>query len=184
VIRREVLAKNRRALVIYGEGHLRRRNRRSNYELDDWPGPFVGILERTTAATVFTISTAAVDIMTAELKSLQADVDSWPVPSLVLLRDTVLGAADFSLFAPSGDRYFMRNGERIDIPRDQWRTLRMEDQFDALLYLGPRSAMTRSRLPARLCLDPAYMEMRLSRMTLVGQPTEPLKTYCAALSAK
>jgi hypothetical protein len=181
LIRREVLAKHRRGLVIYGEGHLWRKNPRSNYEIDDLPGPLVSILNRTAGPTLFTISTASVD---KDVKELQADAESWPVPSLVMLRGTVLGATDFAVYSPTSARYLMRNGTRIDIPRDQWRVLRMEDQFDALLYFGPRSALTRSSLSPKLCADAAYLEMRMSRMALVGQPTDPLKRYCAAVAPK
>lgn len=59
-----------------------------------------------------------------------------------------------------------------------------QDQFDALLYLGPPSAITRSRLPPALCADPAYMKMRLERLALVGGPpgeAEQLKQYCATV---
>jgi hypothetical protein len=79
----------------------------------------------------------------------------------------------------------MRDGRLVPIPRDEWRSLRMEDQFDALLYLGPPSAITRSRLPPALCADPAYMKMRLERLALVGGPpgeAERLKQYCATVA--
>jgi hypothetical protein len=55
----------------------------------------------------------------------------------------------------------------------------MEEQFDGLIYLGPRSGLTMSRLPAALCADPAYRTMRLARMKLVGQPEEVLTRMCA-----
>jgi hypothetical protein len=181
VIRKEVLAKQRRALIVYGEGHLWRRNPRSNYELDDLPGPFVSILERTASVTLFTISTSSVD---RDLKTLQADAASWRAPSLILLRGTVLGATDFTVYTPSFGRYLMRGGTRTDIPRDQWRMLPMEDQFDALLYLGPPSALTQAKLAPQLCADAAYMEMRLGRMALVGQPTDQLKQYCMTVTPR
>jgi hypothetical protein len=186
VVRREVLAKQRRALMIFGDGHLLRRNPRTNYERepDDLPGPFAAILERGPGATLFTISSLAAY---KDLKTIQADVDSWRVPSLVLLRGTALGAEDFMEYwaaaGGGGTRWVRRDGKRTEIPKDQWRTLRMEDQFDALLYLGPPSSMTRSRLSPALCADSAYMEMRLSRMSLVKQPTDGLKNYCASVTA-
>lgn len=185
VARREVLAKRRRALMIFGDGHLLRRNPRTNYatEPDDLSGPFAAILEKIPGVRLFTISSLAVY---KDLTTIQADVDSWRAPSLVLLRGTTLGAEDFmEYWAPAGGggtRWLRRAGKRTEIPKDEWRTLRMEDQFDALLYLGPPSSMTRSRLSPALCADSAYMEMRLSRMSLVKQPTDGLKQYCASLS--
>jgi hypothetical protein len=44
----------------------------------------------------------------------------------------------------------------------------MEDQFDALLYLGLPSEITMLRLPPKLCEDRSYMDMRIQRMTLAG----------------
>ena len=40
LINREVLAKNRRALLIFGDGHFPRKSIRSNYERDDL-GPLI-----------------------------------------------------------------------------------------------------------------------------------------------
>lgn len=176
LITREVIAKKRRALLVFGEGHLWRRNPRTNFGVDDLPGPFVGILSRTVGQRVFTISSAPVDIV--DLATL-LDVHAWPAPSLALLRGTTLGAMDFAAFAPSSARYLMRNGKRIDIPRDQWRVIALEEQFDALLYLGPRSTLTQSRIPAALCTDPSYLKMRLARMAIVAQPSDALKQYCS-----
>jgi hypothetical protein len=41
---------------------------------------------------------------------------------------------------------------------------------DAVLHLGPPSAMTTSYLPPALCADPAYFAMRRERMALAGVP--------------
>jgi hypothetical protein len=56
---------------------------------------------------------------------------------------------------------------------------------DAVLYLGPPSAMTFSRLPASLCSDARYAAMRLERVRLTGamdeesRLREQLKRECA-----
>ena len=56
---------------------------------------------------------------------------------------------------------------------------------DAVLYLGPPSAITYSRLSASLCSDARYLEMRLERVRLgriVGEESrtrEELKRECA-----
>jgi hypothetical protein len=54
----------------------------------------------------------------------------------------------------------------------------MDEQFDALIYLGPPAAMTRSRLAPGTCADTAYINTRLARMALVGVPTDALKKIC------
>lgn len=53
----------------------------------------------------------------------------------------------------------------------------MEEQLDAIVYLGPPSAMTRSRLSAGICADSAYVTARLGRMALVGVPADASKKY-------
>jgi len=66
----------------------------------------------------------------------------------------------------------------------------MEDEFDALLYVGPPAQVTRAKLPAGLCADQAYMEMRLRRLTLMrtppgmASPADTLRKYCADATKK
>ncbi len=151
VLRREVLAKRRRALVIYGGGHLIRRN--------GMGGGIVDRLEKNKEASVFTVLPET----RRDLSALQADAASWPIPSLALLRGSALGAA---VIGPA----------------------HAEDQVDAILYLGPPSAMTRSKIAPAFCADRAYMEMRLGRLSLVApppgapiNPADQLRQDCAAM---
>jgi len=73
----------------------------------------------------------------------------------------------------------------------------MEDQFDAVLYVGPPSSITvrRGEIAPSLCADAEYMHMRLGRMGLVDppgrvlspgvvSPADRLKQYCATLEHK
>jgi hypothetical protein len=79
----------------------------------------------------------------------------------------------------------VRDGMPVPMPREEWRSLRMEDQFDAVLYLGPRSAMTSARVSPARCADQPYLKMRLRRMALMpgSEPEiDRLKRYCAAQS--
>ena len=73
-----------------------------------------------------------------------------------------------------------RDGRIVRVPRDEWTSLAMEDQFDAVLYIGSASAMTASERSPELCLDSTYMEMRRRRLTLAGlQPVlERLERWC------
>jgi hypothetical protein len=161
VIRKEVLAKGRRALVIYGDQHLIRKNSVIG-AADEWARGLIAQLERPEIAHVFTIHPET----RTNLATLQPDAASWPVPSLALVHGTVLGASVFE-------------------PGPQRRPVRTEEQFDAILYLGPLSAMTASQLAPALCSDRNYMEMRLSRLAMIspppGAPINPadrLKEYC------
>lgn len=142
VIRREVIAKGRRALVIYGDGHLFRAGQ-----------SLVSQLERDAGINVFTIATP-LSTMYEDLIALQPNVTSWPIPSLATVRRTALDAKQLTY-------------------------------RDAVLYLGPPTAITFSRLPASLCSDARYLEMRLERVRLLGivneesRTREELKRECA-----
>ncbi len=162
VLRREVLAKARRALVIYGGQHLLRRNTIPG-AADEWASGIVARLEKDRLATAFTILPET----RRDLRALQPDVASWPIPSLALLRGTSLGSTIWD-------------------PRLQRRPVRMEEQFDAILYLGPPSSMTSARLAPALCSDRGYIEMRTARLGLIPPPpgaavtpADQLKENCA-----
>jgi hypothetical protein len=140
LVRREVLAKNRRALALYGAGHFFRKVVSQS---------LVTILEGS-QTKVFTVWTNAA----LELSSVQADVQTWPVPSLAIIRGTPLGKAGLSTYL---------GANAGDVP-PQWLAP-MEDQFDAVLYLGPLSTITLGRPPAWRCTDPALPE-RIRRANL------------------
>jgi hypothetical protein len=131
VIEREVLARNRRALVIYGAGHLRRQNV-AGPALVDW-------LDGMAKGQVFTVLTGS-DL---SLAVVQPDVKTWRVPGLTLTKGTSL-----------------------------------DNQLDAVLYLGPLSARTWSRLSSALCADAEYRSMRVKRMAL----TQGVEKAAAALN--
>ena len=160
LIRREVLARGRRALLIWGHMHLQRRDVWTNYSDSSPTDLLLPILERETGTRVFSIWTNT----DADLEFLQPDVASWPAPSLAFLRGTVFGASDFTFYWPHEDeREEMRDGKAVTVPRERWRTLRMEDQFDAVLYLAHPMRITYARPSAALCADSAYIAMRSRR---------------------
>ncbi len=126
VVRREVLARNRRALLIFGDMHLRRAGQSLVSRLESANGP-----------RVFSV-TNAVGASSEALLAAVPTLASWTVPSMLLIppREAVG-------MGPLG-------------------------QFDAVLYLGPPSQMTISRLPASLCADATYLKMRQDRMRWYG----------------
>ncbi len=166
LIQLEVLAKRRRALLVYGQLHYQRLNVMSNLDMQDWRmQTIVSLLERATPTRVFTIWNA-----NDELAAVQPDVASWTAPSLATLKGTTVGAADATVFVPSPARFTFRGDTPVQVPREQWRRLRAEDELDAVLYLGPRSAMTQLPLSTSICSDPRYIEERLRRIALTGIP--------------
>jgi len=148
LIKREVLSKNRRALVIYGDGHFARHM--------EWGGipTLAGLLTKATAGSVFSIWTNT----TVELQQIQSSVASWRVPSLALVKGTALGTISFTAY--SGLK----------------STRLMQDQYDAVLYLGPPSTITFAKISRALCGDADYMSMRLSRLALSPPPPSGLAT--------
>lgn len=166
VVQREVVAKGRKALLVYGVGHLRRKNPQANFESTGIAASVVSLLEETHGAKVFNIGLSF---------DLPGDAASWPVPTVVVLRGTTLGAAPV---AYDGPRVSVQDGKIAPVPRDQWRTLRMEDQYDALLYLGPRTSLDYAMVAPELCSDRQYVQMRSGRMALVEWKSDRLEDYC------
>ena len=106
LIRREALAKGRRALIIYGGMHLQRHDYARNYE----PGHgIVEVLERDAPCSVFSIWTNTL----TDLQAAQSSVSSWPNPSLTIVRDTLLGAQDFAVYFPFPVHKFDKSGKIV-----------------------------------------------------------------------
>jgi hypothetical protein len=168
LVQREVLARKRKALLIFGGRHLQRRNISANYEPIAGAETVLSVLHAA-GAKIFAIWTAT----NPEPESHSADLSTWPVPSLTLLRGTRVGQMDFAEFLPAGEaRFAIIDGKPSPLPRDRFRVVPMQEQFDALLYLGPLPTITVSKLPASLCANADYRQMRRSRMLLVNQKAQ------------
>jgi len=162
LIQREVLAKGRRALVVYGDGHFQARSERPGRSL-------VGILE-TSGTKVFAITSTF-----ADLSTFQPDMAKWMLPGLARLQGTLIGQAPYKVFfGPPPPVDFFKAHPRI------------EDHFDAVLVLGLPSAVRLAPLEYPHCNEPDYVRMRLGRMTLAGMPPQGdrLSTECAAAGPK
>jgi hypothetical protein len=169
LVRKEVLAKHRRALLLYADGHFYRKGEET---VPDWyvdktkpEEPLVSQLEKTNPGTIFSIAAPTA----ADLTKFEPDLATWRVPSVALLRGTTLGAANF--------------GTIYNLAGLEFKSVSLEDQFDALLYLGPPSTITLSQLSKSKCADKGYMKMRLDRMALVpwGQyEIRSLNEFCGA----
>ena len=183
LIQVEVLAKQRRALLMYGHMHFQRRNLFSNYVMQHWQAQsIVSLLERTTPTRVFTI-------WQHDLARVPVDVSSWPVPSIATIKGTTLGTVDFTLYYPApAQRFTIRDGAREPIPPEQWQSLRAEEQLDAVLYLGPATSTRRAyEIPPALCAEPGFLETQLARIAISGVPAfegERLRRYCADAVAR
>jgi hypothetical protein len=182
LVQLEVLARERRALVIFGQLHAQRKQLAANYDMDSWQAQtLVSVLERTTPTKVFSVWWAT------DLPKLQPDVVSWRAPSLATVRGTVLGAVDFAEYASLPARASFRDGKIVPVGREEWRSLRMEDQFDAVLYLGPLSETRPATPPSQdICADRAYLEKRLRHLDVAASPgqADRLRQSCAGVAPK
>ena len=177
LIQLEVIAKQRRALILYGHLHFQRKNVLSNYVMDSWQAQtLVSLIERATSKRVFTIWQLG-------LENAPVDASAWPVPSLFAIKGTNLGSAEMSVFRQAAGRFAIADGKMVQVPKEQWRTMRAEEQFDAILYLGPAAAMTSKpshEIPPGLCVEPGFLPRHLQRMALSAPrpEIERLQEYC------
>lgn len=164
LVRRQVLAHNRRALIVWANGHLLHQEILTNYDMTNWQAQtVVSLIEAPGGASVFTVRAEG------SLRQWQPDTASWKPMSLTLVRGTVLGAADFSEFENPGQRYRIRGDDDfVPVPRDQWVSRRLEEIVDAILYVGPESGRTTAGISPKLCADPGYVKMRLDRIALLN----------------
>ncbi|HKQ12639.1 MAG TPA: hypothetical protein VJT80_04355 [Steroidobacteraceae bacterium] len=166
LIRREVLGKGRRALIVYGALHFQRKVVWANYG-SEWPesDTLVMQLESQAPRAVFTIWRVTTSMQ------VPSYFTAWRLPSLAQLKNTDLGVADFGrYFAWEGERRAVRDGKAVVIPREEWRSMQMQDQFDAIIYLGPEASFKDWVLPEEKCADRAYVDMRLQRMAMLDSP--------------
>ena len=177
LIRREVVVRGRRALVVYGNLHFLRREILSNYDMSDWQAQTIVSLLEASGHKVFVIFGDG-----AGVRSVQPNTASWPDLSVTLVRGTVIGAADFAAINPVETRYAIRGVDKFDpIPKSEWRSLRTEEQVDAIIYLGKGG--TTAQLSPTLCADPNYAKTRIARIKLAGLPegeADRVRKLCGA----
>jgi hypothetical protein len=181
VVQIEVVAKQRRALIVYGHGHFQRKNQLSNYDMSDWRSQTIVSLLETAGIPVFTIW------RDSDLAKIQPDVSSWQTPAVSVVKGTILGAAPASAYLSAPRRYRPAGDKITEVPRPEWKEISAEQQLDAVLYLGPSSTLVQAVLSPELCADKDYMAMRVGRMKLIGMPPavgETLQKDCAARAAK
>lgn len=101
-----------------------------------------------------------------DLEGLQPSIRSWPIPSLAFVRDTVLGTPDIR-----------SSYNALNLPPGPF-----EEQFDAVLYLGPPSDFTDAQIAPELCSDQEYLDMRIPRLRIAAEAgatfLEDFTDYC------
>lgn len=155
VMKKEVLARHRKALVLFGTFHLMHgqgNNAVSAYE-KDYPH------------VTFVIS----DLGNYDTSRFVA----WPNPSLVPIEGTWLGALSPSDIWTPGVRIIDCKAN-IGFPPELQKPV--EDVIDAFLYLGPRELRLSEPIPADIALDDEYMTELQRRDALTAFPGDPPRT--------
>jgi hypothetical protein len=183
VVEQQVLAKNRRALLIIGTVHLFKARPRVTAATNAGasapaPGPgqkggnVTQLLEESYPGTTVVIAPhrgfGSLRPELADLNvKLEARMAAWPKPTLVVIKDTWLGALETTAIVPP-----LIGPDRR--PRDPFAGLTFGDMVDAYLYLGPRDSLTRSNPTPETLKDHAYLnELNRRSQILLGRPFDP-----------
>ena len=181
----EVLAKRRKALLVWGHMHFQRKQIVSNFDMSDWRmQTIVSLIERASPTKVFTIWR-----LDEELEKFVPGLASWAVPSLAVTRGTTLGETDVARLSPALalSRMLIKGDAFVPLPKEQWLSMPVEEQLDAVLYLGPAARMNDITTPAQACAQPGFLEERLRRIALTGIPAfeaDRVKKVCASVPAR
>lgn len=165
LVQTEVIAKRRKALIVYGHGHFQRRNIGSNFAMSDWRAQtIISLIEHAGPTRVFTIWR-----LEEGLTESFPEAAAWPVPAVARVAGTTLGALDSGGLMGPRPRIGFVDGKMQPLPKDRYATLPIEQQLDAVLFLGPESRQ--QILPsAEVCKRPGFLEERLRRINLTGIP--------------
>ena len=166
VMKKEVLSKNRKALMLFGVFHL------IHGPSDD--SVAVASYERDYPNVTFVI--CDLTFFRADLQgSSRNPFAAWPVPSLTLAKGTWLGALDISHFFPP-PIWFDKDCKVVNEFHNADLRTPMAKLVDAFLYLGPTELALKEQMPADIALDADYMKEMHRRDTLIGDPEATTKT--------
>jgi hypothetical protein len=143
----EVLSKNRKALVLYGVGHLWHSGRSRPTAVSEY--------ERTYPGRTLVIDTHdgfAAFLGLERGRQLEARMASWPIPSVVTLKGSWLADLDLPYFLSPFPKRMA--GDSI------------ADLVDGYLYLGPGESLAWEKVPASILDDRAYMSELSQRFNL------------------
>ena len=170
VLQTEVIAKQRRALLVYGTAHLQRSIVMSIFEMDDWRSQtVVSLVERAGPTRVFTIAGLDKNAVTGwrpqPWRSYEARGWGRLMPPHISAR---------SSGSPFGTEKFFRS--------PQSSSASCAPNRSSMRYCTSVHARhSPNRCPQRLCSEPGYVDMRLKRIALAGLPppeVERVKKLC------
>lgn len=150
VIQREVVAQNRKALLIFGGGHLYRHwwnpfsdNRR--------PQNLIDLLEQRAPGSVFIVMVHA---FVERHAALEQQLAAWPKPAAMLLKGTWLGETSTDPVMETSVERGFPDGTVARAKVNPYLGLKLQDLADGYLYLGDMDSLTASVPSAN---DPEYV---------------------------
>jgi len=165
VMEKEVLAKHRKALMLFGVVHLMH-----GVNVPP-PGNAVTIYEKDHPHVTFVINNLADDFnLPASAVNRFAN---WPAPSLALAKGAWLGGMELANVFPVPFSLNQDCQPVYNFPQQK----PMADLVDAFLYLGPSDLMLAEPIPADVALDTGYMTKWLWRSALITPPAETLTEF-------
>lgn len=153
VMKTQVLAKHRKALMLFGTFHLFH------------AASAVAIYEKEYPNVTFVIDSLGAN---TSLSLPSGTFATWPIPALARAKGTWLGAMDLARFYPPPVMLDKDCNVHREFPKRLQRPI--EDLVDAFLYLGTPSLMLLQKTPADVVLDQDYMKEWRRREMLPGSP--------------
>jgi hypothetical protein len=143
VIEREVLARGRRAILVFGSGHVERESAFDRNDVSRRPRSpnLIELLEAEHPGAAFLVTADGMN------PDLDARLARWSPPTLLSLRGTSLGEA--------------HSGQAAQGPS-------LESLADAFLYLGPTASLTTSTPAPEIYADTTYLRELLRRDAIQG----------------
>jgi hypothetical protein len=150
IIKLNLLAKNKKGLIIYGIGHL------------SGPGSLAMLIETSHPGSLFVVTPYFGFAQQSCSDAFEQTLKAWPSPALATpVRSTTLQGAlqqEGCRITDSSDFHFSASATDADkaaaIARSEGKVSGIAG--DALLYLGPAITLTQSPLSPDLYLDPAF----------------------------
>jgi hypothetical protein len=147
VMESQVLAKHRKALMLYGIGHVR-------HGLKTAVGMYEARYPHATYVVADYHGFGEGTLLARFNNALEKRMMSWPAPSLVQMQDSWLTDLPCAYF-----------DDRLSAS-----SCRGYSGVDALLYVGPRDLLLYEPIPAGIVLDTAYMSELRRRAAALGNP--------------
>jgi len=171
IIKNEILSKNQRALLIYGDLHFAKRDIFLNYakanETAIKDRTLVQFLDIDFPGKVFSIL-GSVNTNDPVIKKTIAD-NKITYPSFHLASNSSLGSIDYSSYYPWADERTDAKGNPID--SSQWLNLPAKEIFDGILFRGPWEDQVEriAPRPDEIYADTVYLNELIARSKTSGE---------------